>query len=218
VTKLLPCNGKHKRGNIPFPRLPLSEADLLSDVFTAGQIARFCAVAPRTVSKWIDTGLLVGYRIPKSQHRRVPRSALVRFLRDNGLPVPAGLDDSGLRKVLLTCGGDLLAGQLAALLPAESCRLARVADLFALGLDVQAEQPSAIILDLGGLGRSDCLRAASVLAGLPFPPALCALTTEDESDPAALLAPAGPFGLLLPPPVDAGALARWLLAGKEVPS
>ena len=36
-------------------------------VFTTGQVAKICKVAPRTVSKWFDSGRLKGYRIPGSQ-------------------------------------------------------------------------------------------------------------------------------------------------------
>ncbi|MFA6426095.1 MAG: helix-turn-helix domain-containing protein, partial [Phycisphaerae bacterium] len=34
------------------------------DIFTTGQVAQICKVAPRTVTKWFDTGQLKGYRIP----------------------------------------------------------------------------------------------------------------------------------------------------------
>ena len=37
------------------------------EVFTTGEVARICNVAPRTVSKWFDTGQLRGYRIPGSK-------------------------------------------------------------------------------------------------------------------------------------------------------
>ena len=42
----------------------------MKKVFTTGQVAKICKVAPRTVSKWFDTGRLRGYRIPGSQDRR----------------------------------------------------------------------------------------------------------------------------------------------------
>lgn len=59
----------------------------LTKVFTTGQTAELCNVAPRTVCKWIDTGLLKGYRIPGSLERRVPREHLVRFLREHNMPL-----------------------------------------------------------------------------------------------------------------------------------
>ena len=47
----------------------------MKKVFTTGQVAKICKVAPRTVSKWFDSGRLRGYRIPGSQDRRIPRVA-----------------------------------------------------------------------------------------------------------------------------------------------
>lgn len=56
---------------------------------TTGMVADMLRVAPRTVSKWIDKGLLVGsYRIPGSNDRRVPLGSLLAFCREHGLPDP----------------------------------------------------------------------------------------------------------------------------------
>ncbi len=56
-------------------------------VFTTGQVAKICKVAPRTVSKWFDSGRLKGYRIPGSQDRRIPREYLIKFLKEHGMPL-----------------------------------------------------------------------------------------------------------------------------------
>jgi excisionase family DNA binding protein len=69
------------------------------DVLTTGQVAKICNVAPRTVSKWFDSGQLRGYRIPGSKDRRIPISQLVRFMRAHGIPLN-GLD-GGTTRVLL---------------------------------------------------------------------------------------------------------------------
>lgn len=59
----------------------------VKDVFTTGQVARICKVAPRTVSKWFDAGQLRGYRIPGSKDRRIPREHLVSFMKTHGIPL-----------------------------------------------------------------------------------------------------------------------------------
>src|SRR5580765_7295478 len=56
-------------------------------VFTTGQVAKICKVAPRTVSKWFDSGRLKGYRIPGSQDRRIPREYLIKLLKEYGMPL-----------------------------------------------------------------------------------------------------------------------------------
>lgn len=58
------------------------------NVLTTGDVAKICNVAPRTVSKWFDTGQLKGYRIPGSKDRRIPVSELVRFMKANNMPAP----------------------------------------------------------------------------------------------------------------------------------
>ena len=56
-------------------------------VLTTGEVAYICSVAPRTVSKWFDSGQLKGYRIPGSRDRRIPRDELIRFMRAHGIPL-----------------------------------------------------------------------------------------------------------------------------------
>lgn len=80
-------------------------------VYTTGQISKICHVAPRTVSKWIDTGRIRGYRIPGSNDRRVTQSDLLDFLRTNNMHqiirefmgtckvVLCGLDDNQVQHV-----------------------------------------------------------------------------------------------------------------------
>lgn len=55
------------------------------NVLTTGQVAKICRVAPRTVSKWFDSGRLKGYRIPGSQDRRIPYEYLEKFLKEHGM-------------------------------------------------------------------------------------------------------------------------------------
>lgn len=57
------------------------------DALTTGEVAQVCNVAARTVSKWIDSGRLEGYRIPGSRDRRVHVGALRAFVEAHGIPV-----------------------------------------------------------------------------------------------------------------------------------
>ena len=69
-------------------------------VLTTGEVARICSVAPRTVSKWFDSGQLRGYRIPGSKDRRIPIDQLVRFMRAHSIPLN-GLDRRSASLVVL---------------------------------------------------------------------------------------------------------------------
>ncbi len=73
------------RGSINNKQSP----DKPKTVFTTGEVARICHVAPRTVSKWFDSGQLRGYRIPGSRDRRIPLAELMRFMKAHGMPTDA---------------------------------------------------------------------------------------------------------------------------------
>lgn len=66
---------------------------MVGNILTTGQCAKLCGVTPRDVAKWFDSGRLRGYRIPGSQDRRVPKDYLLRFLREQGMPIPAELTE-----------------------------------------------------------------------------------------------------------------------------
>lgn len=70
------------------------------DVLTTGQVAQICNVAPRTVTKWFDSGQLRGYRIPGSRDRRIPISELIRFMKAHNIPTDA-LEKGHIRILLI---------------------------------------------------------------------------------------------------------------------
>lgn len=65
----------------------LDEAGRERQVFTTGQIAKLAHVAPRTVTKWFDKGLLSGWKIPGSEDRRVSRESYIAFCSENKIPL-----------------------------------------------------------------------------------------------------------------------------------
>jgi len=70
------------------------------EVLTTGEVARICHVAPRTVSKWFDTGKLRGYRIPGSRDRRIPVDQLIAFMRAHSMPLD-GLEGGPSRVLII---------------------------------------------------------------------------------------------------------------------
>lgn len=99
-----------------------------TQIFTMGQVAKLCDVAPRTAGKWFDSGRLKGYRIPGSQDRRTTREHLMQFLKEHGmnsalekLATPPS-DDNPLQiarnatKLLQEQGGEKLINVLASMM------------------------------------------------------------------------------------------------------
>lgn len=176
-------------------------------VFTTGQVAKICDVAPRTVTKWFDAGKLAGYRIPLSNDRRVPREQLIRFLKEHGMPL-GELEDEGVAKVLLVGAGEAITARLAELLPAaDGFRIATAADGFDAGLLVPGLAPDAVVIDLC-LGRGEGTLIAGKIrnAAGDRPVVIVALAGEDEVDSAWLLAHG--FDDVFKQPFDAALLAE----------
>jgi len=71
----------------------------MKSVFTTGEAAEICKVSQQTIIRCFDSGRLRGFRVPGSRFRRIPRDALIAFMKDNGIP-PDALD-SGKLKVLV---------------------------------------------------------------------------------------------------------------------
>src|ERR1700710_1968071 len=68
-------------------KMQMNTTAKVKDVLTTGEVAKICNVAPRTVSKWFDSGALHGYRIPGSKDRRIPLNQLIRFMKQHGMPL-----------------------------------------------------------------------------------------------------------------------------------
>ena len=73
--------------------------DKMKDLFTTGEAAEVCRVSQQTIIRCFDAGRLEGFRVPGSRFRRIPRQSLVKFMKENKIPLDA--IESGKRKVLV---------------------------------------------------------------------------------------------------------------------
>src|SRR2546429_3520321 len=156
----------------------------MKKVFTTGQVAKICKVAPRTVSKWFDSGRLRGYRIPGSQDRRIPREHLIRFLKEHGMPL-GELEEEGWHKILIIGAEKLFIDRVQELLPqTEEYRYELAASGFEAGIQAESFHPDTIIVDLA-MGRSEGIQIASNLRRNAQYEAtlIIALASEDEVEP-----------------------------------
>ena len=71
----------------------------MKNVYSTGEAAEICKVSQQTIIRCFDSGRLQGFRVPGSRFRRIPRESLIKFMKDNDIP----LDnlDSGRQKVLV---------------------------------------------------------------------------------------------------------------------
>ncbi len=71
----------------------------MKDLFTTGEAAEICRVSQQTIIRCFDAGRLDGFRVPGSRFRRIPRRNLIKFMKDNNIPMDS--IESGKRKVLV---------------------------------------------------------------------------------------------------------------------
>jgi len=115
------------------------------EVLTTGEVARICHVAPRTVSKWFDTGRLRGYRIPGSRDRRIPLPQLRAFMKTHGIPTDE-LDGGNCRVMIVDAAFPPALGE--ALAASGHCQVVVAANGFEAGVQAHQFHPHVIVLDL----------------------------------------------------------------------
>src|SRR6266853_4165796 len=160
----------------------------MKKVFTTGQVAKICQVAPRTVSKWFDSGRLKGYRIPGSQDRRIPRDQLIRFLKEHHMPL-GELEEEGWHKILIIGAETLFIDRVKELLPDdEEYKYELAHSGFEAGIQAESFHPDTIVIDLA-MGRSEALQIAGNLRRNPAyeQTLIVALASEDEAAPESLV-------------------------------
>jgi excisionase family DNA binding protein len=134
--------------------------------FTPGEIAKICSVAPRTVSKWFDSGLLRGYRIPGSKERRIPREQLIKFLKEHGMPL-GDLEEEQWHKILVIGAERVFLERLKDLLPeSEDFKYEVAQSGFEAGIMAESFHPDTIVIDLA-LGRTEAIQITANLRKNP---------------------------------------------------
>lgn len=166
--------------------------------YTTGQVAKICQVAPRTVSKWVDGGLMRGYRVPgDGKDRRVSEPDLIAFMTAHEIPLPPAL-----RPWVVVAYGVTIA--------TPDPDLVVAGDSFEFGRRVAF---SRVRLALIGdeCGREIALSACKVVRDRWPAAAVLLVLSEDAGDVVAL-----PGVVVLRKPLDWSAVAEHLGAGAGV--
>ncbi|MFA7235613.1 MAG: response regulator [Phycisphaeraceae bacterium] len=117
------------------------------DVLTTGEVAKVCNVAPRTVSKWFDSGQLRGYRIPGSKDRRIPLAALIRFMKHHSIPTD-GLQTGQTRLLVVDNDQQIVTALTQVLTEQAHYEVRTAATGFAAGFECEKFRPHVMLLDV----------------------------------------------------------------------
>ncbi|MGQ9648902.1 MAG: response regulator [Phycisphaerae bacterium] len=156
------------------------------DVLTTGDVARICKVAPRTVSKWFDTGQLRGYRIPGSKDRRIPLAQLIRFMKAHGMPLDH-LETSRSRVLIVDTDVDLAELLEKALEERFDYEVVVASSAFEAGALMEQCRPAVVLVDIDvpgieGRALSRFIAARSELQGTQVIATGASITEADRQN------------------------------------
>ncbi len=118
----------------------------MKDLFTTGEAAEICRVSQQTIIRCFDSGRLKGFRVPGSKFRRIPRQNLIKFMRDNNIP----LDnlDSGRKKVLVVDDDAEIVELISDILTRDGrFEIKTASSGYEAGMTTQMFRPDLILLD-----------------------------------------------------------------------
>lgn len=117
------------------------------DILTTGEVAKICNVAPRTVSKWFDSGQLRGYRIPGSKDRRIPLNSLIRFMKAHSIPLD-GLQSGKTRVLIVDEESEIINVLNKVLTEQANYEVKTTHSGFSAGIECEKFRPHVILLDM----------------------------------------------------------------------
>jgi len=119
---------------------------ILKSVYTTGEVAEICKLSQQTVIRCFDNGRLKGYRVPGSKFRRIPRDALIQFMKEHNIPLDQL--DMGKMRVLVVDDDPAIVEMLVELLERDGrFEVATAATGFDAGLKTREFRPNVIVLD-----------------------------------------------------------------------
>jgi len=118
----------------------------MKELFTTGEAAEICRVSQQTIIRCFDAGRLEGFRVPGSKFRRIPRESLVKFMKDNAIPLD-GME-TGKKKVLVVDDDAEIVDLLVEVLTRDGRFDVKTATSgYEAGIQTQRFRPDCILLD-----------------------------------------------------------------------
>lgn len=168
--------------------------------FSTSEVAKYCHVTPDTIRKWAEAGRIQVFKTPGG-HRRIRREDLLRFLRENSIPVHPDLCD-GAVKVLIAEPDRPSASVISRFLERthSTFQVEAAIDGFDVGVMLATFQPDVIFLNInlpGADGLEVCRRIKSIpeYSGVN----IIAMANSDDTTIAARALESGASGCLRKP-------------------
>ena len=115
-------------------------------IFTTGEAADVCKISQQTIIRCFDSGRLRGFRVPGSRFRRIPHDELIRFMRENNIPIDRM--ESGTKRILVVDDDETMVDMFTELLGADERFAVKTATTgYDAGVLTEQFKPDLLILD-----------------------------------------------------------------------
>lgn len=115
-------------------------------VFTTGEAAKVCKVSQQTIIRCFDSGRLNGFRVPGSRFRRIPREELIRFMRENEIPLESIGSDR--KRILIVDDEEGIVSLMADLFEDDGrFEVTTASTGYDAGIETERVKPHLIVLD-----------------------------------------------------------------------
>jgi excisionase family DNA binding protein len=115
-------------------------------VYTTGEAAVVCKLSQQTIIRCFDSGQIQGFRVPGSKFRRIPRDSLVKFMKDNGIPLD-GMENNKIRVLVVDDEAPIIELFVDALTADGRFEVATAQTGYDAGVLTQQFAPDIVILD-----------------------------------------------------------------------
>lgn len=112
------------------------------------EIASYCDVHQRTVSRWIAKGELKGHKLPGRGNYRVQLPDFLQFLTKYQMPMPVALEDIAPAKILLIDDEAAYLKALSRVFSRQGYQISSAQDGFAAGVSLMSNIPDLLTLDI----------------------------------------------------------------------
>ena len=115
-------------------------------VFTTGEAAEICGLSQQTIIRCFDSGQLGGFRVPGSKFRHIPRDKLLKFIKENGIPLD-GLESDKTRVLVVDDDPDIVELLVDALAGDGRFEVRTANTGFDAGVEANRFRPDVVVLD-----------------------------------------------------------------------
>jgi len=115
-------------------------------VYTTGEAAEICKLSQQTIIRCFDSGQLQGFRVPGSKFRRIPRDSLIKFLKENNIPMD-GMSGDKMRVLVVDDDPEIVELFVDVLQADGRFEVATARSGYDAGVMTQQFRPDIVVLD-----------------------------------------------------------------------